>query len=91
MKLEDVNVMEGIDFKANRKLSIKNDNVRKAKLKYKKDQEYNNKLVKAAIGLAVVIILLLSFMIFKDDDKNINECVEKGYSRAYCEKSIIGL
>lgn len=91
MKLEEVNVMEGIDFKLNQKLMRIDDKARAEKIRIKKNEQFNNRLIKIAIGLAVVIILMLSFMIFKDDDKNINECVEKGYSRPYCEKSIYGL
>ena len=91
MKLEDINVMEGIDFKLNQKLMRIDDKARVEKIRIKKNEQFNNRLIKIAIGLAVVIILMLSFMIFKDDDKNIDDCINKGYSRPYCEKSIYGL
>lgn len=90
-RLEDINVMEGINFKSNQKLMKLDDKIRKEKLKIKKDKEYNNRLIKIAIVLASVIIIMLSIIIFKNDDKNIDECVNKGYSKPYCEKSIIGL
>jgi len=89
-RLEDVNVMEGIDFKSNQKLMKLDDKIRKEKLKIKKDKEYNNRLIKIAIVLASVIIIMLAFIIFKDDDKNIDDCISKGYTRQVCEKSIIG-
>lgn len=56
-----------------------------------KQEQINNVYLKITMVLASVIIIMLAFIIFKDDDKNINECVEKGYSRPYCEKSIYGL
>lgn len=90
-RLEDINVMEGINFKLNQKLMKLDDKIRKEKLKIKKDKEYNNRLIKIAIVLASVIIIMLAFIIFKDDDKNIDDCINKGYSRPYCEKSIYGL
>lgn len=90
-KLNEVNVMEGIDFKLNQRLSKIEDNIRKEKLRIRKNERFNNILISIAIVIALVITIMLSFMIFKNDDKNINECVEKGYSRPYCEKSIYGL
>ena len=90
-RLEDINVMEGIDFKLNQKLMKKNEKVRIEKLKIKKNERFNNILVSTAIVLAsVIIIIMLVFLIFKDDDKNINDCISKGYTRQACEKSIIG-
>ena len=90
-RLEDIDIMNGIDFKLNQRLSKIEDNMRKEKLKTKKDQEYNNRLIKIAIILASAIIIMLAFIIFKDDDKNIDDCIAKGYTKAYCEKSIYGL
>lgn len=90
-RLEDIEVMEGIDFKLNQRLSKIEDNIRKEKLRIRKNERFNNILVSIAIVIALVITIMLSIMIFKNDDKNIDDCISKGYSRPYCEKSIYGL
>lgn len=90
-RLEDINVMEGIDFKLNQRLSKIEDNIRKEKLRIRKNERFNNILLTTAVILASVITIMLCIMIFKNDDKNIDDCINKGYSRPYCEKSIIGL
>ena len=90
-RLEDISVMEGIDFKLNQRLSKIEDTIRAEKRKQRKNERFNNILVSIAIVIALVITIMLSFMIFKDDDKTIDECVSKGHTRPYCEKSIYGL
>ena len=90
-RLEDINVMEGIDFKLNQRLSKIEDNIRKEKLRIRKNERFNNILVSITIVIALVITIMLSIMLFKNDDKNIDDCVSKGYTRPYCEKSIYGL
>ena len=90
-RLEDIEVMEGINFKLNQRLSKIEDNIRKEKLRIRKNERFNNILVTIAIVIALVITIMLSIMIFKNDDKNIDDCISKGYSKPYCEKSIYGL
>lgn len=89
-KLEDICVMEGIDFRLNQRLSKIEDAMRKEKLKIKKNERFNNILVTIAIVIALVICGLLIYMLATDSEKAINQCVENGHARQVCEKSILG-
>ena len=55
-----------------------------------KQEQINSVYLKITMVLASIIIIMLAFLIFKDDDKNIDDCISKGYTRQVCEKSIIG-
>lgn len=90
-RLEDINYMEGIDFKLNQRLSKIDDELRILKKKQKQKNRLENILLSICLVIAITITIMLSFMIFKNDDKTIDDCVNKGYSRPYCEKSIYGL
>lgn len=89
-RLEDINVMPGINFKLNQKLMRADDEARKIKIKIDRRQKQEKILLSIALAFTILATIIFAYNIFKDDDKNINDCISKGYSRQYCEKSIIG-
>ena len=90
-KLEDICVMEGIDFRLNQRISKIEDELRTQKKKTKRKNRIENILLTIAITITLGLIIVWSYYLFKDDNKDINNCVSKGHSQAYCEKSILGL
>ena len=87
-KLEDINVMEGIDFKKNQERinSIKNQNrMRKIEKRIKREQMAN----RIFYGLIILLIILMLFIIYQKLGRRAYEsCLEKGYSELYCERNI---
>ena len=75
-KLEDINVMEGIDFEKNQRRT------RRINERIKKEKRLHNILYAAiAIALILGILLLLQAM----SRKAYKSCVENGMSAEWCE------
>lgn len=93
-KIEDICVMEGINFRLNQRISRIEDEIRKEKIKKRKRERFNNTLLSICITIAsiitILLIITLGYLVFKDTDKDIQQCIDKGYSKPYCEKAILG-
>ena len=90
-KLEDIDIMEGLNFKLNQRISKIEDEQRKLKKKVKRNNRIENILLATALIITLGLTIVFGYYVFKDDNKDIKNCVEKGHSQAYCEKSILGL
>lgn len=90
-KLEDINVMEGIDFKTNQKISKINDELRKNYKKEKRKERIIMIISTLAIIITTIALIKGLIIINKEDKKAKENCMNKGYNQAYCEKSILGL
>ena len=94
-RLEDINVMEGIDFKLNQKLMRANDRARQEYIKVKRKEQFNKKLYKTLTITAIILVAIVLIIGFiktsKEDKTSIENCMNKGYSQTYCEKTILGL
>lgn len=89
-RLEDINVMEGIDFKTNQKISRINDELRK---QYKKEKlKERITMIISVIAIIITIIATIKgiMIINTEDDKAKENCMNKGYSEQYCLKQING-
>ena len=73
--MNEVNIMSGIDFKANQK------RVRERIMKRKKEQKRWNTI----IGVLVVILIIgLLFLNKKMSDSALSSCQNNGHSYGYC-------
>ena len=73
--MNKVNIMSGIDFKANQK------RVRERIMKRKKEQKRRNII----IGVLVVILIIgLLFLNKKMSDSALSSCQNKGHNYGYC-------
>lgn len=89
-ELKEINVMEGINFKYNQRISKIEDEIRKQKAEKKKRERLVNILLSICIVITSILIIIYASMIFSETNKDIDNCVEKGHSKAYCEKAILG-
>ena len=89
-KLEDINIMNGIDFRLNQRLQKIEEDQRRLKQKVRRKNKLQNTLLTITLILAMGITIMLAMMLWNDTDKSIDDCISKGYSRPYCEKTIIG-
>ena len=90
-RLEDIDIMEGLNFRLNQRISKIEDEIRIQKKKAKSKNRIVNILLTIVLIITLGLTIVWGYYVFKDDKKDINNCVEKGHSQAYCEKSILGL
>ena len=82
--------MECINFKYNQRISKIEDEIRKQKAEKKKREKLENILLSICIVITSILIIIYASMIFSGTNKDIDNCIEKGHSKAYCEKAILG-
>ena len=84
VEMRELNVMEGIDFKANQKRmnELKNS---KSKNKHKK---FNNVLYYIILTIAIVLFIVLVYQNYKMGKEALNSCQELGNSYEYCIRHI---
>lgn len=75
INLEEIDVMQGIDFKANQ------ERMREEIKRIKKEQKKETILF---YFIAAVILLLTVISISKTSEQFVNNCTSKGYSESYC-------
>lgn len=78
-KLEDIDVMEGIDFEKNQR------RIQRLEKRIKK-QKLMNKIFYISITLLLIAIIFIVYD--RLGREAYNNCIDKGYSREYCRKVI---
>lgn len=78
-KLEDINVMEGIDFEKNQR------RIQRLEKRIKK-QKLMNKIF--YISIAILLIAIIFIVYDRLGREAYNNCIDNGYSREYCRKVI---
>lgn len=78
--MRNVNVMEGINFKDNRKRILEED-----KKRYKKAKRNDIKADIEFILIAVLLIGVLTMALAKFDEKELNKCVAAGHTVEFCK------
>lgn len=74
-KLEEVNIMQGIDFKSNQ--ARMREQIKKIKREQKKEE--------ILFGIiAVFIVIMTCTLLYKTDKEFMDGCTSKGYSENYC-------
>lgn len=75
-KLDEVNVMKGIDFKSNQQ------RMREMYARERKRHQEET-ILTFFIGIVIVVmtVMLLSYM----EDKDLDKCINAGHSKTYCQ------
>lgn len=75
-KIEEINIMDGIDFKSNQK------RVKAYMKKQKRKEKFTNVLLIVLMSLALFFV----FDVLTNSTKKAkNDCISKGHSANYCE------
>lgn len=73
--LEEVNIMQGLDFKGNQA------RMREQAKRLQREQRKE----KILCGfIAVVIVIMTCTLLYKTNEEFVNKCTSKGYSESYC-------
>lgn len=75
-KLQDIDVMQGIDFKTNQK--------RVRELEQRK-KERKRKQSMFTVGIILLVVFILLVIMERSRIKAVNSCMELGQSREWCE------
>lgn len=78
--MKNVNVMEGINFKANRNKVLEEDRKR-----YKKVKRKDIKADIEFILIAALLTMVLTMALIKFDEKELNKCVAAGHTVEFCK------
>ena len=81
--INKIDVMEGIDFKSNKKRQLMKD---KIKEQNKKNDRIHNIMMTSVITILVITGIMLLNEVSKETKKAYNNCLEI-HSQAYCDKN----
>lgn len=75
-KIEEVNVMKGIDFKSNQQ---------RMKEMYERQRKQHQKETVLTFFIGIVIVVMTVMLLGYITNKEVDKCVNAGHSETYCQ------
>lgn len=81
--INKIDVMEGIDFKANKKRQLMKDEIKRKKIK---ENRIHNVMMISMISLVIIVSMMLLLTTQKESNDRVAECM-KYHTERYCLKN----